>query len=170
MKTLVQDYIFDKTNKRVIFTKITPSSLEEVLLITNVSTGDIIYNFADKLRGGALEGNVLTLTFDTSQMNDTDSLQVFIESDDYQQSIVRMLTALSRSQQNYSRDSADRMRVIMDNSPMLYNYNRNTSATLNAATEGFYSSNSWNSVDAREPLMEQNRNNIMVSMQRWSRK
>lgn len=169
MKTLVQDYIFDKTNKRVIFTAMIPSSLEEVLLITNVSTGDIIYNFADKLRRGTLEGNVLNLIFDTSNMNDTDHLQVFIESDDYHQSVMRFLASLHKSV-SFARDSGDRLRVVVDSSPMVYTYNRNTSTALQSgATEGWYSANSWNTVDAREQLMEINKGQIMATMQRWQR-
>jgi hypothetical protein len=168
VKTLVPDYLFDKTNKRVIFTGFGPSSLEEILLITNVTTGDIIYNFADKLRGGTLDKNVLTLVFDTTKMNDNDSLQIFIESDDYHQMVMRTLATLQK-QLNYSRDAGDRMRVIMDNNPMLYLYTRNSTTSLNGGTEGWYSLSSWNTVDAREQLMEQNKTTMMSRMQRWTR-
>ncbi|MES9681801.1 hypothetical protein ABWK22_02550 [Gottfriedia acidiceleris] len=167
MKTLVKDYIFDKTNKRVIFTGITPDSLEEILLITNVSTGDIIYNFADKLRGGTLAGNVLTLIFDTSKMKDDDKLQIFIESDDYNQSLIRILASMGRSV-NYARDSGDRLRTIVD-SGSLSIYNRNSSAQINGSYEQFYSAGSWSAVDAREQLAEQNKSAVMTRMQRWTR-
>lgn len=82
MKTLIKDYAFNKTGKQVVFLgDDCPESIEEILLITNVTRGEIIYNFADKLSGGTLAGNVLTLNRDTTAMNDADSLQIFTERD-----------------------------------------------------------------------------------------
>lgn len=82
MKTLIKDYAFNKTGKQVVFLgDDCPESIEEILLITNVTRGEIIYNFADKLSGGTLVGNVLTLNRDTTAMNDADSLQIFTERD-----------------------------------------------------------------------------------------
>jgi hypothetical protein len=53
---------------------------ERLLLITNVTTNTIIYNFADPNTGGTITNNVLTLDYDTTLMNDSDSLQVFLDS------------------------------------------------------------------------------------------
>jgi hypothetical protein len=167
MKTLVEDYIFDKDNGRVIFTGSTlPSTLEELLLITNVSTGDIIYNFADKLRGGTLSNNVLTLTCDTTKMSNSDRLQIFIDSDQYQDTVIMMLSNIFKSA-NFARDVNDRLRIIMDNNPMLYTYMRNSGTAMAGSTEGWYSNGSWNVVDAREQLMSIQNQVIIAKMQRW---
>ena len=53
----------------------------------------------------------------------------------------------------FSRDSADRIRVVIDNQPAQTVYNRNTSTNMTAdASVQYQTSSSWNSVDAREPL------------------
>lgn len=81
MKILFRNYVFDKTAKQITFTGLASIKTEEVLLITNVTTNTIIYNFADPLYGGTATGNVLTLDYDTSSMNNADSLQIFIDSE-----------------------------------------------------------------------------------------
>lgn len=168
MKTLVRDYVFNKTNKTITFTGPTyPSSLEEILLVTNVTDGDIIYSFADSLRGGTLTNKILTLTYDTSQMSDSDDIQIFIESNVNHDETLAMLAALLRTV-GFSRDANDRMRVILDNSPMLYTYMRNSGTAMAGSTETFYSVGSWNVVDAREQLMAIQNGVLISNMQRWS--
>jgi hypothetical protein len=169
MKTLITDYAFNKTAKQVIFLgNQRPETIEQMLLITNVTTGEIIYNFADRLRGGVLDNNVLTLTFDTSTMSNSDNLQIFIDSDDYHNEMLMLLSTLLKNT-SYSRDAADRMRVIMDNNPMLYTYMRNSSTSLIGGTETFYSISSWNTVDAREQLMAIQNLALQNTMERWTR-
>jgi hypothetical protein len=169
MKVLVEDYKFDKDAKQVTFTgNLVPDSLEKILLITNVTSGDIIYNFADKLRGGNLSGNILTLIYDTSKMSNLDRLQIFIDSDQHQDDVIMMLANLLKTV-NFARDYNDRIRIIMDNSPMLYTYMRNSGSSLNGSSEGWYSAGAWNTVDAREQLMEISNTALIQGMQRWVR-
>ena len=82
MKKQITNYTFDKTNKKIIFNEYPSILLESVLLITNVSSNVIIYNFADNAKGGTINGNVLTLIYDTSAMNNTDRLQIFYDDPD----------------------------------------------------------------------------------------
>lgn len=82
MKTLVKNYVFNKASKQITFTSLDSIDLEQILLITNVVTNTIIYNFSDPSAGGSVLGNVLTLDYDTSSMNDTDELQIFIDMSD----------------------------------------------------------------------------------------
>jgi hypothetical protein len=79
MKLQVTNYTFNKTTKQVTFNDYTAINLDSVLLITNVTSNKIIYNFASNALGGTASGNVLTLNFNTSAMADTDSLQIFYE-------------------------------------------------------------------------------------------
>lgn len=169
IKTLIDDYTFNKTTKEITFTgRVRPERIEQMLLITNVTRGEILYNFADKLRGGSLNGKVLTLVWDTSAMANDDKLQIFIDSDDYNENLLDLLATLSRNT-GFSRDAADRLRIIMDNNPMLYTYTRNSGTPINGSGEAWYSVGSWNVVDARENLgMLQNQAAIMA-MQRWTR-
>lgn len=81
MKTLVTNYTFSAATKQITFTDYPSLKLDQILLITNVNDNIIIYNFADPTAGGTLTGNVLTLTYNTAAMSNTDRLQIFI--DDY---------------------------------------------------------------------------------------
>lgn len=83
MKTLTTDYTFDKTAKTITFTGSTkPTLIEQMLLVTNVTSNTIVYNFADPALGGTISGSVLTLDYDTSAMNNADKLQIFYDSGD----------------------------------------------------------------------------------------
>ena len=78
MKILVQqgDYTFTAAAKTVSLDNYVSIDIENVLLITNLVDNIIIYNFADPTKGGTVAGNVLTLTYDTTAMSDTDQLQI----------------------------------------------------------------------------------------------
>ena len=78
MKELVTTYVFSASANTITSTSF--SSLESILLITNVSRNTILYNFADNTLGGSLVGHVLTLAKDCSGMSDTDLLQIFIDT------------------------------------------------------------------------------------------
>jgi hypothetical protein len=79
MKVLFQDYTFNAATKQITFNTTDVVSLNQVLVITNVTDNVIIYNFADPAKGGAIANNVLTLTFDTTAMSNADSLQIFLD-------------------------------------------------------------------------------------------
>lgn len=79
MKIQIKNYSFDPVNKIVVFKDFSEISLESVLLITNVTSNQIIYNFANPATGGTVVGNQLILNFDTTVMGSTDALQIFYE-------------------------------------------------------------------------------------------
>jgi hypothetical protein len=79
MKTLITAYTFAAASKQITFTGINPISLENLLLITNTTDNIIIYNFADPTKGGTVSTNVLTLTYNTTTMSNTDKLQIFYD-------------------------------------------------------------------------------------------
>lgn len=95
MKLQITSYTFNKTSKTVTFTDYTTIRLDSILLITNVTDNLIIYNFADPLLGGTVSGNVLTLTYDTSAMDDTDKLQIFYDDGDVQPANSELQTTLN---------------------------------------------------------------------------
>ena len=74
MKKIIPDYTFDASAKTITSADFT--SLGEIALITNVTDNVIIYNFADATKGATLAAGVLTLTYDTTTMSDTDELQI----------------------------------------------------------------------------------------------
>lgn len=92
-------------------------TLDQILLITNVSSNVIIYNFADPNAGSGIAEldptspdkdieidygfTHLSLNFDTSSMNSTDQIQIFVE--DYQELRVRPY--------EFGTDAIERQRV-----------------------------------------------------------
>lgn len=80
MKVKRTDYIFNATNRTITFSN--TITLDQLLLITNVTRNIVVYNFADNLLGASLTGNVLTLSYNTSSMSSTDVLQIFVEESD----------------------------------------------------------------------------------------
>ena len=86
-KKLVFNYTFDASAQTVRLDDDIYSA-KRLLLITNTTTGDIIYQFNDANLGIANIAfdyenttTTLTLNFDTTSMNDTDVLQILVEMD-----------------------------------------------------------------------------------------
>ena len=80
MKILFENYSFNAAAKTVTFNTTDVITLEQLLIITNVTTNQIIYNFADPNAGGAIVNNVLTLDFNTTSMSSGDKLQIFLDN------------------------------------------------------------------------------------------
>lgn len=80
MKQIVSAYSFDKTAKTVTFTDFSNVSLNRILLITNVTANTVIYQFNNPSLGGSVSGNVVTLTYNTADMNNADKLQIIYDS------------------------------------------------------------------------------------------
>ncbi|HEU4913842.1 MAG TPA: hypothetical protein VFT16_00340 [Candidatus Saccharimonadales bacterium] len=76
MKQIIKNYSFNAAARTVTFNDFTGIELERVLLITNVTTNEVIYIFNTPSRGGSASGNVLTLEYDTSAMSNGDKLQI----------------------------------------------------------------------------------------------
>lgn len=79
MKIQILNYQFDAANQQIIFNDFDEIRLDSVLLVTNVTTNTIIYNFANNDLGGVVNGNELTLNFDTTAMSNSDPLQIFYD-------------------------------------------------------------------------------------------
>lgn len=79
MKTLVKNYTFNPASKQITITNLTSLDLEQLLLITNVTDNIMIYNFADPSIGASVNGNVITLDYNTAAMDAADDLQIFID-------------------------------------------------------------------------------------------
>jgi hypothetical protein len=80
MKILFETYTFNAASKQITFNTTDVVTLEQLLVITNVTTNRIIYNFADPSAGGSIVNNILTLDYDTTSMSNADKLQIFIDN------------------------------------------------------------------------------------------
>jgi hypothetical protein len=94
MKIIVENYSFDASEKKVTFTDYNPIIIERVLLIINVTDNIIIYNFNKSTLGGTAATNVLTLTYNTTSMSDTDKLMIFYDDPDYVTSVSSAVTSI----------------------------------------------------------------------------
>lgn len=79
-KVQIQNYTFNAAAKTVTFTDYASIRLDSVLLITNVTFSNIIiYQFNVSTLGGTVATNVLTLTYNTAAMSNTDKLQIWYQ-------------------------------------------------------------------------------------------
>lgn len=97
--------------------------LNQILLITNVTKNEIIYNFADSTIGvTSYANNILTLDANTSTHSSTDVIQAFVDVEDAQLSVVdrtdNLLIMLSRIvkilESNAVVDQQQRQRITLD--------------------------------------------------------
>ena len=77
----IGSYTFSPSTGQVTIVGVPNLLLEQILLITNVASNLIIYNFADPLAGGTYVAStgVLTLNYTVSAQSSTDRLQIWIE-------------------------------------------------------------------------------------------
>jgi hypothetical protein len=124
MKQLISNYTFIPQSKQVVLTDYTTINLERLLLITNVTKNIIIYNFADPLTGAVVDGNVVLLNADTTQMPNTDKLQIFYDTVNenateaslvlLQEQNILLRRLLKISDSLATVDTAQRQRVTLD--------------------------------------------------------
>jgi hypothetical protein len=124
MKKIISNYSFNATDKKITFSDYSSISLENILLITNVTRNQIIYNFADPAFGGTVAANVLTLTFNTAAMANADKIQIFYDdgliaaTDNSVQAMTDVALTLKRIAKNMESlqvvDSNQRQRVAVE--------------------------------------------------------
>jgi len=127
VKTLISNYTFNPTTKAIALLDYTTIDLAGLLLITNVRTNQIIYNFADPSLGGTTSGNTLILTTATTGMSAADKLQIFYDngatpaSETTLQSLEDMISYLKMVVQNTkvlnTQDLLQRQRVAVEAMP-----------------------------------------------------
>lgn len=76
-------FTFDASAQTITFSGIGTIALEQILLITNITDNVVIYQFNKPGKGGTYvpSTGVLTLAYNTTTMDDADSLQVLIDLD-----------------------------------------------------------------------------------------
>ena len=82
MKIKISNYSFNASAKEITFFDYSNISLDCILIVTNVTDNIIIYNFADPTKGGTVNSNTLTLTYNTSSMSNGDSLLIYYDDPD----------------------------------------------------------------------------------------
>lgn len=112
-------YSFSPSTKQITISGLRTSlALEQFLLITNVTTNTIIYSFQNSSLGGLVSNNILTLDYDTTLMNSTDSLQIFVDIPDPNADVVHLFQRLTKLlESNATVDSSNRQRVAVETMP-----------------------------------------------------
>jgi hypothetical protein len=75
-KRIIKEYTFDASEKTISFDEFSTIYLESILLVTNVTDNIIIYDFQNPNKKGTVSTNVLALQYDTTGMDDSDSIQI----------------------------------------------------------------------------------------------
>lgn len=111
MKKNISNYTFNASEKTVTFNDYSNIEIEKILQISNVKTAEIIYsplNFGDSInRKGTISGNILTLSYNTSSMNNFDPLQIWYDDGvynnyDYNNNLLVTTPSISGIQDNGS--------------------------------------------------------------------
>jgi hypothetical protein len=155
MNKTITNYTFNKTAKTITFPDYTTMKLEYFKLIVNVETNTIIYNFASNGKGGSLSGNVLTLDYDTSSMNNDDKLMIVYENSeqDVYGRMISLLEIISKNiqlPQNFvPLASGPAQRVLLDSNSVM------SSMSTISVVSTVGTMNQFNGLDSRELLFAQ---------------
>lgn len=71
-------YTFDASAQTITLTGLPTLTLDSLVLITNMTDNEIIYQFNSSSKWGSISGNVITLDYDTTSMSDADDLQIIL--------------------------------------------------------------------------------------------
>ena len=95
MKKLIKNYEFIPTENSIQFYDYDVIQLNNVLLITNVTENDVLYNFSDKFLGGNVQNNKLILNKDCSPYDANDALQIFYDDDDIHSTLSKQIDIIN---------------------------------------------------------------------------
>jgi hypothetical protein len=118
MKIKINNYVFNPTIKTIVFSDYTNIKLDDIILITDVTTGTIIYNFAASNLTGSVLGNILTLNYDTTSLVNSTQLSIYYDDNTTNQSTDESIILLRRlvklSETLAVQDSFQRQRVTVE--------------------------------------------------------
>ncbi len=79
MKQIIKNYLFNAASRTVTLGDFSGVSLDRLLLITNVTSNTVIYQFNNSALGGTVAGNIITLSYNTAGMANGDKLQIIYD-------------------------------------------------------------------------------------------
>ena len=113
-------YTFNAAAGTVTFSGLRQTiDLSNILVITNVTTNTIIYNFASATKGNAgFSNNVLTLDFDTTSMSNSDELSIILDVESLEETLQTFMRRINKLlESNAVVDSRLRQRITLDALP-----------------------------------------------------
>lgn len=172
MKLIVDNYSFNKDSKTVTFSDYASINLAHVLIVVNVTTNQIIYNFANPALGGSVVGNVLTLDFDTTAMANSDVLMIQYDDAAVAPASEQLLEAVFDTIEQLSflnglKESNNTLRTSLPAGTAITSGTLTTLTTLttlaNMAAIGGFSSNQIVPAETNMAAIQSNINNVVVS-------
>lgn len=153
---IIDKYTFNKTAKTITFPDLGDIRLEGFQLITNVTTGTIIYQFNSSAKLGTISGNVLTLVYDTTTMNNTDKLQIIyhpIKNGYFQRSLAlleQIKNAILRPEWMSQTANGKSLRTLTDPTSTLATVATVTTVTTVTTANTVTNLTNFNTIDSRE--------------------
>lgn len=131
MKRLIENYTFNSATKQIILIDNENITQEKLLLITNMTDGVIIYNFADNNMRGTIQNNIITLNYDTTTMDSSDKLQIWVEdTNPLMVTLSNYLNIIKHAVGKLSFDASNQLRIVTTGS-------LGTVSTVTTANAGF---------------------------------
>lgn len=117
MKIKINNYTFTPANRTIVFNDYSSIKLDDILLITDVSTGTIIYNFASANLTGSVSGNTLTLNYNTTGLSPS-NLSIYYDEPESKpstdESIVLLRRMVKLLEPIATQDANQRQRINID--------------------------------------------------------
>ena len=119
----IGSYVFNPAARTITLVQVPSVSLDQILTIVNVTSGIMIFCFADPTLGGSESNNIITVNYNTSTMAATDSLQIYIDlpqdgsqqaiqNDNYTHVLLERIADLLEPLA--TQDAANRQRIAVD--------------------------------------------------------
>lgn len=172
MKRLVHNYTFDTGTKKIVLPDYSDIKLENLLLVTNVTRGVIMYNFAANTSGASASGNVIQLVTDTTGMDNADRIQIYYddlavdsredENSDFAQALYEVTEKLGFL--TSLRNATGQLRVDISNGGSVSLNANQTLATLsNMVAVGGFSANQHIPATQNTIAVQSNINNVVIT-------
>lgn len=172
MKRLVDNYTFDTGTQQIVLPDYSDIKLENLLLVTNVTRGVIMYNFATNTSGASASGNVIQLATDTTGMDNADRIQIYYddlavdgredENSDFAQALYEVAEKLGFL--TSLRNPTGQLRVDIGTAGAISLNANQTLATLsNMAAVGGFSANQHIPATQNTIAVQSNVNNVVIS-------
>ncbi len=175
MKKLITNYAFDHTTGTITLPDYSEVELERLLLITNVTTGVMLYNFADPTLGATPSANTFDLETDTSGMTSGDTLQIWYDDPsaelaeasqiDLLNEIMHLMLAAANGITNIAnmRDTINSMRVGITSGSVGITANQTVGTVTNLQQLGSYDARPVHYAQMNVAAIQSNINNVVVS-------
>lgn len=108
----IGSYVFDASAKTITFSGVTINTIEQIKPIVNGTKGIVIFNPAVIGSFGTLSTNVLTLEYDTTLQDDTDSLYVCVNIPDAELATEATLSEVNIELQSLNTTETDSKNLL----------------------------------------------------------